>query len=711
MKKLLATLLALGFVAVCAPAAFGQDVEAENAAAQPPSKGRARIFRPLKVDVSPPLTEIEVKPQPAERRVIPIRPVPIPLPSGTGKGGRTPQPLICNDCDPGDGGGGGGGGGSSVPTTPGLNLLGQGVGFFGPQGGFTVQFAPPDTNGATGSFQYVQVVNVSLSVFNKATGAVMFGPVPINTIFSGFGGPCQTNNDGDPVVVYDKQVNRWVITQFAVNQGPPYLQCVAVSTSDDATGPYNRYAYAFGNNFPDYPKLGVWPDGYYISFNMFTDGVSFVGAQACAMDRKRMINGQSGATIQCFGPFGSEASMLPSDLDGASVPPAGSPNYFINLGANSLREWKFHADFNNPANASFTGPFVIGVAPFTTACFSQCVQQPNTTTRLDALGDRLMFRNAYRYGGVGQPEKLVLNHSIAGGGGVTVRWYEVRNPQSPSLFQQGTFAPDSNSRWMGSIGMDRAGDIAVGYSISSTFTFPGVRYTGRLPSDPVGTLQSEATIVNGSGSQTGLTRWGDYSSMTIDPRDDCTFWYTQEYLQSSGSFNWSTRIGSFKFNACSGGNPVDGSIFFVRQHYVEFLLREPDSDGLNFWAGQIEQCTDPNFHPGETEAQCRARKRVDVSRAFWESTEFRQPSILNQFQRPGEPLLINPFPPPEYSNEEFVRICYRIYLQRDPEPDGLNFWTNGLNNCMNSEGEYACYNHIIQAFLESIEYRARFGQP
>ena len=707
MKKFVATLWVLCFVALFAPVALGQALKQDKTDAQRPIEDRMTIHRPTKADVSPPLSEMEVQPQQAGQRVIPVRPVPLPSGTNTKMAPGALMPNFCEDCEPPPPPPPT----QTVPTTPGLNLLGQGVGFFGPQGGFSVQAAPPDTNGATGSFQYVQLVNISLSVFNKATGAVMLGPVPINTVFSGFGGPCQANNDGDPVVVYDKQVNRWVVTQFAVSQGAPYLQCVAVSTSDDATGSYNRYAFAFGNNFPDYPKLGVWPDGYYISFNMFAGGFSFVGGQVCAMDRKRMINGQS-ATIQCFGPFSSEASFLPADLDGASVPPVGSPNYFLNLGSNSLKEWKFHADFNNPANASFTGPFTIPVAPFTTACFSQCVQQPNTTTRLDALGDRLMFRNAYRYDGVGQPEKLVVNHSVAGGGGVAVRWYELRNPQSPSLFQQGTFAPDTNSRWMGSIAMDRMGDIAVGYSTSSSFTFPGVRYTGRLPSDPPGTLQSEAIIVNGGGSQVGLSRWGDYSSMTLDPRDDCTFWYTQEYLQSTGSFNWSTRIGSLKFNACSGGNPVDNSTFFVRQHYAEFLLREPDSGGLAFWSGQIDQCADPNNrNPGETEAQCRARKRVDVSRAFWESGEFRQPSILNQFQGPGEPALINPFPPPEYNNQQFVRLCYRIYLQREPDAGGLAFWTNDLNNCMNSNSENACYNHTIQAFIESIEYRARFGQP
>ncbi len=706
MNKLIATLVTLCFAALCAPVSLGQETQSSTLRK---NNDKATVHHPVKIDVSAPLRDIQPKPERGGQRVRPVLPVPPPQPDH-GKGHDGPTPLICADCDPGGGGGGGGGGGTTVPTTPGLNLLGQGAGFFGPQGGFTVQFAPPDTNGATGSFQYVQLVNVSMAVFNKASGAVTLGPIPINTLFSGFGGACEATNDGDPIVVYDKQVNRWVITQFAVEQGAPFFQCVAVSTSDDATGSYNRYAFAF-NNFPDYPKLGVWPDAYYISFNMFQGEFGgFIGGQVCAMDRKKMINGQP-ATIQCFGPFSTQSSFLPADLDGPSVPPAGSPNYFLNLGSNQLREWKFHADFSNPANATFTGPFTVGVAAFTTACFSQCVQQPSTTTRLDALGDRLMFRNAYRFDGFGQPEKLVVNHSIAGGGGVAVRWYELRNPQSPTLFQQGTIVPDSNSRWMGSIAMDRAGDIAVGYSVSSTSVFPGVRYTGRVPTDPLGSMQSEATIINGSGSQTGLSRWGDYSSMTIDPRDDCTFWYTQEYMQSTGSFNWRTRIGSFKFNACSGGNRVDDSNFFVRQHYVEFLFREPDAGGLAFWAQQIEQCTDPNFHPGETEAQCRARKRADVSRAFWESIEFRQPNIQSKVNLPGEPALINPSPPTEYNNQQFVRVAYRLYLQREPDASGLAFWTNDLNQCMLNNNENDCYTHIVRAFVESIEYRARFGQP
>jgi len=699
MKKVLASLLLLACAAALSPITLGQG----KADGQRLTKNKLTIYRPVKTDVSRPLRELKAKPErTGQQRVIPIRPVPLPAGTDTKTVQHDPVLQICNDCDPGDGGGGGGGG--SVATTPGLNLLGQGTGFSGPQGTFSVQVAPPDTNGATGFSQYVQIVNLDLAVFDKQSGAVVYGPVPINTLFSGFGGACEASNNGDPIAEYDKMANRWVITQFAIDFGPPFLQCVAVSTSPDATGTYNRYAFAF-DNFNDYPKLGVWPDGYYMSFNMFQSGFGgFIGPRACALDRKRMLAGQS-ATMQCFQLSSSQGTLLPSDQDGPSVPPVGSPNYFLSFGTNSLQEWKFHADFSNPSNTTFTGPTVIPVAAFTPACFSNCVPQPSTTQRLDALGDRLMFRNAYRNLGFQQPETLVVNHSIqTAGGQIAVRWYELRNPQSPSVFQQGTYAPDSNNRWMGSIAMDRAGDIAVGYSVSSGFTFPSIRYTGRVPGDALGTLEGENSIIGGSGSQVGgLSRWGDYSAMAIDPMDDCTFWYTQEYLPFTGSFNWSTRIGSFKFNACSGGNRIDDSRFFVRQHYVDFLLREPDQGGWDFWTNQIEQCG--------TDTACRDDRRMNVSRAFWESGDFRLPDIQSHFQMSGEPPLVNPAPPPEYNNDEFIRICYRAYLQREPDTGGFNFWLNDLNNCMTTNGESACYNHIIQAFLGSTEYRMRFGQP
>jgi hypothetical protein len=438
-------------------------------------------------------------------------------------------------------------------TTNGLNFAGVGQGDYG----FSDQYAPPDTNGAVGATQYVQWVNTYFAVFDKSTGAIVSGfPKSGNSIWAGFGGGCQTNNDGDPIVQYDKLANRWILTQFSVST-TPFLQCVAVSQTSDATGAYYRYAFSYGNTqFNDYPKLGVWPDGYYISYNIFNNGQTFAGSKVCALDRAKMLLGQT-ATQQCFQLSTSYGGLLPSDLDGVTAPPAGSPNFFMNFGANSLNLWKFHVDFANSANTTFTGPTNIPVAAFNAACSGggACIPQPNTNNKLDSLADRLMYRLAYR--NRAGTESLVVNHSVTVGNkrtGITsVRWYEIRNPNSaPTVYQQGTLGTsDSIHRWMGSIASDKQGNIALGYSASSGTVKPSIRYTGRLVTDALGTMQTENIIQAGGGSQTGtLHRWGDYSAMTVDPVDDCTFWYTNEYLKANGSFNWSTRIASFKFPGC-----------------------------------------------------------------------------------------------------------------------------------------------------------------
>lgn len=434
-----------------------------------------------------------------------------------------------------------------VAATPGLNFEGLGDG----QLGFVVTAAPPDTNGVVGTTQYVQWVNSSFAVFDKATGAKLLGPTPGNAFWAGFGGGCQNNNDGDPIIQYDKMANRWVATQFSVST-TPFLQCIAVSTTSDATGSYRRYAFALPA-FNDYPKMGIWPDGYYFTFNMFNAaGTIFFGADACAANRTAMLAGNAASMI-CFQQNNSVASLLPSDTDGTIKPASGEPAFFMNFGTNSLNLWKFHVDFNTPANSTFTGPTTLAVANFTPLCNGgTCVAQPGTTQKLDSLADRLMYRLAWRKFADGH-ESIVANHAISTG----IRWYEIRNPNgTPTVFQQGTFHPTAATRWMGSIAMDQAGDIALGYSESSGSVSPSVFFTGREPSDPAGSLQTETAIVNGTGSQIGgLSRWGDYSALTVDPVDDCTFWYTQEYIRTTGSFNWNTRIANFKFPNCgSGGN-------------------------------------------------------------------------------------------------------------------------------------------------------------
>jgi hypothetical protein len=418
--------------------------------------------------------------------------------------------------------------------------------------------APPDTEGTVGATQYVQWVNTSFAVFNKSTGTLIAGPTAGNTLWSGFGGGCQTNNDGDPIVLYDKLAQRWVFSQFSVST-TPYLQCIAVSTTSDATGTYNRYSFQY-SNFDDYPKMSVWPDAYYETFNMFAGGTTFVGADACAYNRSAMLAGTA-ATQVCFQQGTSVGGLLPSDLDGSTAPPAGSPNYMLYFGTNNLNLFKFHVDFTTPSNSTFTGPTVINVAAFSPLCGGgTCVPQPSTTQQLDSLADRLMYRLAYR--NFGSHESLVVNHSVVAGSGGGIRWYEIQNPSgTPVVAQQSTFAPDSNYRWMGSVAMDQAGDLAVGYSVSSSSLSPSVRFAGRVPTDPASTLESEVNIVSGSGSQTGgLSRWGDYSAMQIDPVDDCTFWFTEEYMKTTGSFNWNTRIANFKFPGCGTTGTPDFTI-------------------------------------------------------------------------------------------------------------------------------------------------------
>jgi len=526
-------------VIVCLISAVGLTI---SAWAQSP-RSRMQVIHEAKHDTSRPLREAKplVEMTAHIEREIEIHPITVP---------QQEDPVVQTLALP------------ALAATPDVSFEGLGSG----QYGFTVNFAPPDTDGAVGATQYVQWVNASFAVFDKKTGALLLGPTAGNTLWAGFGGPCQNNNDGDVVAQYDKLAGRWVMSQLAVFGGPPFFECVAVSTTQDATGTYHRYAFQFAD-FDDYPKLGVWPDAYYFSFNMFdSTGTFFKGANACAMDRNAMLKGTAATTI-CFQESTAVFGLLPSDLDGTIPPPAGEPNFFMNYALNSLNLWKFHVDFVTPANSTFTGPTNIPVAAFTPACnrFTHltCIEQPSTTVMLDSLADRLMYRLAYRnFTGTGAHESLVVNHTVDHTIGLLpitgIRWYEIRNPNgTPNIFQQGTFQPDNSFRWMGSMAMDKAGDIALGYSLSSSTLRPSVAMTGRVPSDPPGTMETEMTVVNGTGSQTdSLTRWGDYSAMAVDPVEDCTFWYTQEYMQTTGRFNWNTRIASFQFPSCVGTAPA-----------------------------------------------------------------------------------------------------------------------------------------------------------
>ena len=464
--------LLIAFVAACA-----SDGPADDTTVQ--------VIKPDVQDVSLPLSELAKVPVPEVSRTFeaePVRPIPH---MRTQSDAQQADPVVQNAI-----------GGANIPS-PIASFEGMGVGL----AGFTVQAAPPDTDGDVGPNHYVQIVNLGVTIFSK-TGAKLLGPIGTNTLFNGFPGACATTNDGDGVVRYDRIADRWIIAQFSVNGGSgPFFQCVAVSTSPDPTGTYNRYQFSY-TGFNDYPKMGLWPDGYYTTFNIF-NGNTFAGAKVCAYDRAKMLIGAA-ATQECFDTAKTIGGLLASDLDGATLPPAGSPNFLLALDTNWLVFFKMHVDFATPANATFVGPTFISTAAFTPLCNGgTCVSQPGTTQRLDSLADRLMNRLVYRR--FSNHEALLVSHAVAVGNGGGVRFYELRNPATtPTIFQQGTYAPDASFRWMSSMAFDNTGNIGMGFNISSSTVNPSIRYTGRLTTDALGTMgQGEATLVAGTGVQTG----------------------------------------------------------------------------------------------------------------------------------------------------------------------------------------------------------------
>jgi hypothetical protein len=501
----------------------------QGTAQQTTVQTNAEILPAFSQDVSPPLRSMPIVAPQANPATMPIRHRPGPPMVGNGfdEALQTlPMPAVA--------------------TTNGLSFNGISD---------RDRVAPPDTNASVGATQVVELVNSSYQIFSKSTGASILGPSEISAVFAGLSGACgsSANSFTDPVVLYDKAAKRWLITIVAsTNKFATGVECIAISKTSDATGAYFRYSFAFGNNVPDYPKFGVWPDAYYASYNIFAP-TTFVGAKACAYNRKNMLIGGSAQAV-CFQRSATDFSLLPSDLDGSTLPASGTPNFFLELATSTtLKMFKFHVVFRG--TSTFTGPTTLTVSSFTQPCGATgiCISQSGTTTKLDSIGDRLMFRLAYRKIGSTQ-ESLLATHSVKPSSGPvsSVRWYEIRNPSStPKIFQQGTFTVSSFATWLPSIGMDSMGNIAVGFSKSSSTAHPAIAYTGRGPTDPLGTMQTAFTVITGAGSQTNnLTRWGDYSSMSIDPVDDCTFWYANEYIPSNGSFNWRTHLNSFHFANC-----------------------------------------------------------------------------------------------------------------------------------------------------------------
>jgi hypothetical protein len=492
---------------------------------------------------------------------------------------------------------------------------GLGVGFEGPQGKANVR-NPSDNSLAVGPNHIVQIVNTRMAIYTKkgkrfnATGKVLYGPVVTNAVFAGFGGQCESRNNGDAVVRYDQLAGRWLIVMPIFGRAPvrpdqpepgkdgqpaqtsppgrpaqpgppsqlvpppqpnptnpnraapatagqgPYSMCYAISVNSDPLGQYYRYEF-LRPFFPDYPRPAIWPDGYYVPTSTSDD---LIQKHACAVDRSKMLKGLP-ATEQCFVIDGVNF-LNNADVDGMGLPPRGAPNIMMAAGGAQLKNiladdsifaWKFHVDWKTPANTKITGPMRISVAPYQYLCGGQltnCVPQPGTDRRLDAQGDKIMARLVYRK--VNGHESIVAVHSVktaAGGGGV--RWYEFRLDQNrdPKLYQQGTYAPDKFYRWMASPAMDRKGNIGIGYSFGGLPNFAGQRFAARLSGDPLGQLTlHETVLVEGEGSQ-NVMRWEDYVQTAMDPSDDCTIWYVGDYIKKDAT-NYSSRIGAFRLPGC-----------------------------------------------------------------------------------------------------------------------------------------------------------------
>ncbi|HLK14772.1 MAG TPA: hypothetical protein VKT78_08205 [Fimbriimonadaceae bacterium] len=490
---------------------------------------------------------------------------------------------------------------------------GLGSGFAGPQGTTTFR-NPSDNTLAVGRDHVFQIVNSRMAIFTKKgrrfneTGKVLYGPMPTNTLFKGFGGAGEKMNSGDALVRYDQLADRWVVvlpifrrdpdlvnvpappvsggpalvSQNGVPKQPgapaklfvpaekpvdaprpsvrppaetrgAYAICFAVSVGPDPLGSYYRYEFV-RPVFPDYPRLAIWPDGYYVATSA---GDDVIQKQACVLDRARMLRGEP-ATEQCITVDGVNF-LNNADLDGKNLPPRGAPNIVLAAGGTQLKKqfeddgiyvWQYHVDWRDPAKTKLIGPQKISVAPYHYLCDGQltsCVSQPDTTTRLDAQGDKIMSRVVYRR--IGRQESIVAVHSVnttAGSGGV--RWYEFRvgRDRAVSLFQQGTYAPDASFRWMASPDIDGDGNIAIGYSFGGSPYYPGQRFAGRLASDPPGRLTlGEAVLAEGEASQQRGSRWEDYTQTATDPSDDRTIWYVGDYLKK-GAAGYSSRIGAFR---------------------------------------------------------------------------------------------------------------------------------------------------------------------
>ncbi len=407
---------------------------------------------------------------------------------------------------------------------------------------------PPDCNGAVNSQYFFQTVNTTYAIYDK-NGNLVAGPSALNSIFNS-SLPGAGYNDGDPIVLWDEQANRWFYAEFSLSGSNDYM-LIAVSTTSDPTGTWYSWSFDVADT-PDYMKFGIWQDGYYMATNTSN------GNDVYVFERDKMIAGNSSPQMIGFdnpnrpSTFDGFHCIMPLDNDGAWAP-SGTPGQFITIAddgqsnsADALYIYELDVNWTTPSSSTFSRKQTIPVNAFSGNFNSSWdnIVQPGTTQKLDGISTVLMYRAQYRnFNGT---QKIVCNHTIAESSTESaIRWYELENTGSGwYIAQQGTYNPDSKSRWNASIAMNSLGQIGMGYSISDgSSTYPGIRYTGQTTGAPSGVMDiAETTIWTGAYSQKSYNRWGDYAGIDVDPTDGTTFWFTSEYM---GSSTHGTRIAAF----------------------------------------------------------------------------------------------------------------------------------------------------------------------
>ncbi|MBI1837804.1 MAG: T9SS type A sorting domain-containing protein [Flavobacteriia bacterium] len=419
---------------------------------------------------------------------------------------------------------------------------------------------PLDPTGAAGTNHYVQAVNASpFRVYNKSTGNIML-TANIGTLWNP-----DTPNEGDPIVMYDRFADRWFIAQF----GSPAKIYIAISTTNDPTGSY--YTYTFNSaQFPDYLKFSIWADGYYMTSNQ--------GGRMYCFERDQMLlgNASSRAVTATFTTGSTSGFYCPLSADADDVlPTVGTPCPFFAYADNAwgggavdgVKIWNMAVSWGATPTASITLNTTVSTSAFDASYDSgwDDISQPGTSQKLDGIGGVATYRAQFRtWNGY---NTVLLNWGVKlSATQRSIRWVELRQNQTTgawTLYQEGTYAPDTHSRWIGSIAMDDNGSIGLAYCKSSTSVYPSLAYTGRLAGDPLGTMTfAETVAAAGTSAETSANRYGDYSQLSLDP-DGVTFWHTGEYTTSG---NTNTRIFSFQFpitndaSVIISSNDADNSI-------------------------------------------------------------------------------------------------------------------------------------------------------